>query len=224
MATTAYERVWLTQERDLYALSYDVPGLLKLHGPLPASGDATLRELRKLGIDWVLVTGPERLQNEPGFLSRVLTTHGSPEFGERGWDLYRLVESPPSPRPLYGCDASPRGVPACWGGTRAADGHLTSVVARTVAVCPGETLSLSLTQASGGAPSPVLIRFIGGSPTDGIQPGEAVPGAPQRVFATAPPAATSAEVIISPGAGAQITSAKLGSYGKPCTLSKSAVG
>ncbi|HEX4187117.1 MAG TPA: hypothetical protein VHY83_04385 [Solirubrobacteraceae bacterium] len=216
MATTAYERVWLTGGRDLYALGYDVPGLLDLQGPLPTSGDATLGELRQLGIDWVLVTGPERLLNEPGFLSQVLTLHGQPEFGERGWDLYRLVGSPPPPRPLSTCDVNVRGVASCWGGTRAADGHLTSVVARTLVVCAGETLGLSITQAPSGAPSPVLIRFIGGSPTDGIQPGEAVPGAPQRIFATAPQGATRAEVIISPGAGAQIRSARLDAVGTTC--------
>ncbi|MCW3028963.1 MAG: hypothetical protein JWN81_2174 [Solirubrobacterales bacterium] len=216
MATTAYERVWLTKGRDLYALGYDVQGLLELQGPLPTSGDATLRGLRRLGIGWVLATGPERLLNEPGFLSQVLTTHGKPEFGERGWDLYRLVDGPPSARPISPCDANARGVASCWGGTRAADGHLTSSVTRTVAVCPGQTLALSVTQAPTGAPSPVLIRFIGGSPTDGIQPGEAVPGAPQRIFATAPPGATSAQVIVSPGAGAQITSARIGSFGGTC--------
>jgi hypothetical protein len=217
MATSAYERVWLTQERDLYALAYDIPGLLRLQGPLPTSGDATLRELRKIGIDWVLVNGPERLLNEPGFLSQVLTAHGQPEFGERGWDLYRLVDRPPGPRPLAPCDARGRGVPACWGGTRAADGHLTSSVTRTAAVCPGETLALSVSQAPGGVGSPVLVRFIGGSPSEGIQPGEAVPGVPQRIIATAPPGATSAEVIVSPGAGAQITSASIGSFGASCT-------
>jgi hypothetical protein len=216
VATSAYERVWLTQGRDLYALSYDIRGLLELQGPLPTSGDATLKGLHRLGIDWVLVNGPERLLNEPGFLSQVITLHGKPEFGERGWDLYRLVDTPPAARPLAPCDTKARGVPACWGGTRAIDGHLTSIVARTLAVCPGETLALSITQAPGGAGSPVLIRFIGGSPTDGIQPGEALPGVPQRIIATAPPGARSAEVILSPGPGAQITSATIGSLGGPC--------
>jgi hypothetical protein len=216
MATTAYERAWLTQGRDLYALQYDVAALMEIHGPLPTAGDPTLKLLRGIGINWVLVTGADRLLNEPGYLSQVLTTHGKIEFGERGWDLYRLVDRPPRSTPLAACDRVGVGVPACWGGPRTAAGNLTVSITRVIPVCAGETLAVTVTQAPGGAPSPVLIRFVGGSPQDGVQPGETIPGLSQSIYATAPPGATGADVIISPVGGAQITSASMGSFGKVC--------
>jgi hypothetical protein len=218
MATTAYERSWLTQGRDLYALGYDVVPEMELHGPLPTTGDSALKALRKVGIEWVLVTGVERLLNEPGYLSQVLTGHGEIEFSGRGWDLYRLVAKPARPRPFSACDRSNNDVPACWGGPRTAAGHLTVSVTRVLPVCAGQTLALTVTQAAGGAASPVLIRFIGGSPRDGLQPGETVPGLSQRIYATVPPGATSADIIISPTGGAQITAASIGSLGKVCSL------
>jgi hypothetical protein len=221
MATTAYERVWLTGERDLYNLEYDVVPEMELHGPLPTTGDAALAALRKVGIGWALVTGSLRLQNEPGYLSQVLTTHGQIEFGARGWDLYRLVDRPLLPVPLSACDRHQEGVGACWGGPRGAGERLSVSVTRTLPVCGGETLAVNVTQAPGGIPSPVLVRFAGGNPQDGVQPGEAVPGLTQHIYATAPPGATAAAVTVSPIGGAQITSATIGRLGQPCRNSAS---
>jgi hypothetical protein len=216
MATTAYERVWLTHERDLYALEYDVVPEMELHGPLPTTGDATLAALRKVGIGWALVTGSFRLQNEPGYLSQVLTTHGQVEFSERGWDLYRLVDRPLVPVPVSACDRPQEGVAACWGGPRSISGRLSVSVTRTLPICGGETLAVTVTQAPGGAPSPVLVRFAGGNPQNGLQPGETVPGLTQRIYATVPPGATAASIIISPIGGAQITSASIARLGPAC--------
>lgn len=214
--TTAFERVWLRPERDLYNLSYEVLPLMEIHGPVPhpQTGSQTFADLRRLGIGWALVTGVDSLLNEPGYLSQVLTTHGKIEFAERGWDLYRLVERPPRPTPLSACDAVPNGVLACWGIARTTD--LTVSVTRVVPVCSGETLAVSVTQAPGGGPSPVLIQFTGGNPANGTQPGQTVPGTEQTVYATAPPGATSANVIISPSAGAKVTYASIGRLQPEC--------
>jgi hypothetical protein len=217
MATTAFERVWFTQERDFYSLDYEMTPLIELQGPLPTTGDTALRAMRKLGVGWVLVTGADRLLNEPGYLSQVLTAHGKIEFSERGWDLYRLVDRPPRPIPLSACDRAGHGVPACWGGPRTADGGLIVSATRTVPVCAGETLAVSLAEAQGGGPASVFIEFTGGNPQDGVQPGEVVPGHPQWIYATTPSGVTSASIIVNPTGGAKIISASIGRLGRSCS-------
>jgi hypothetical protein len=114
MASDAFQRVWLTQERDLYNLHYEVIPLMEIHGPtpMPTTGDQAFSDLRRLGIEWVMVTEADRLLNEPDYLSQVITTHGKIEFSERGWDLYRLVSStsagaPRRVRPLGSRGAGP---------------------------------------------------------------------------------------------------------------------
>lgn len=213
MATTAFQRVWLTQERDLYNLKYEVVPLMELSGIIPKTGDQAFIGLRRLGIKWVLVTEDERLLNEPNYLSEVITTHGEIEFSDRGWDLYRLVERPPTPDPLSSCDRTSNSVPSCWGIARTKD--LTVSVTRAIRVCPGETLAVTVRQTAASGPSPVLVSFVGGNPAE-IQPGEAVPGLTQRIYATAPVGASHAQITVSPSAGAQISSATIGRLGRPC--------
>jgi hypothetical protein len=91
VATTAFERGWLTQRRELYTLGYEVIPLMELHGPLPVTGDQALGALRRIGIDWILVNGAEPRAKEPTYLWQVLATHGKIEFSDLGWTLYRLV-------------------------------------------------------------------------------------------------------------------------------------
>ncbi len=216
VATSAYEREWLTQERDLYNVHYEVMPLMELHGPAPVSGQNAYRALGRLGIEWVLVNGVDRLLNEPGYLSEVLSSHGKIEFGARGWDLYRLVPHPPAITPLMPCDRGAKGVPPCWGGPRGVGGSLSVSVTRNTRVCAGEILAVTVTAATGGAPSPVLIHFNGGNPQDGVQPGESTPGLTQRIYATAPPGATSADIVVSPSPSAPVVSASIGSVGPAC--------
>jgi hypothetical protein len=215
MATDSFERVWLTDGRQLDNLYYEVIPRLELHGPPPTTADEAFADLRAIGISWVLVTETSRLQSQPNYLSQALTRHGQIEFAGRGWDLYRLVSRPPSPISLTACDNVPTGVPACWGGLRIANGSLTTSVTRTVPVCPGQTLVVSVAQAGGGL-SPVLVQFIGGNPRDGVQPGQALAGTTQHIYATVPEGATSANVTVSPIGGARITSASINRFGQAC--------
>jgi hypothetical protein len=216
MITTAFQRVWLKPERDIYNLNYEVMPLMKITGPtpVPISGGQALADMHRLGIEWALVTEADGLLNEQGYLSQLLTVHGEIEFAERGWDLYRLVARPPQPTPLSACDAVANAVSACWGVARTTD--LTVSVTRTVPVCPEETLAVNVTQAAAGPPSPVLVRFIGGNAENGFQPGTTTPGLTQRIYATAPPGATGAYVTISPSAGAKITYASIGRLPPGC--------
>lgn len=220
--TTAFERVWLKPERDFYNLNYEVMPLMEIYGPVPhpQTGNQAFSDLKRLGIEWALVTEADGLWNEPGYLSQVLTTHGKIEFAGRGWDLYRLVPSPPQPVPIDACDRVTHGVPSCWGGPQKPGANLTVSVTRTVPACSGETIALTVTQAASGASSPVLIRFLGANPELGIQPGGTVPGLTQRIFATAPAGTTGAQVIVSPSGGAQITSASIGSLPPGCQSSR----
>ncbi len=215
VATSAFERGWLTGGRDLYNLHYEPVPLMELHGPLPVNGDQAFADLRAIGIGWLLVTEADRLQNQPGYLSQVITTHGKIEYSARGWDLYRLVADPPRPIPLAPCDRAP-GVPSCWGGPRTAKGGLPVSVTRIVPACPGEILALTVSQAGPPAGSPVLIHFNGGAAVVSTQPGEATTGFTQRIYATAPAGTTSADVIVSPLPGTEISAAALGTLGRRC--------
>jgi hypothetical protein len=217
VATSAFQRGWLTGGRDLYNLHYEPVPLMKLHGPLPTNGDQAFVDLRAIGIGWLLVTEADRLQNQPGYLSQVITTHGKIEFAARGWDLYRLVPDPPAPAPLSACDRETATVPSCWPGPRTPKGGLPVSVTRVVPACPGEILALTLTQAGAPAASPVLIHFEGGDPAVSTQPGAATTGFKQTIYATAPAGTTSASVIVSPLPGTEVTRASLGVLGRRCS-------
>ncbi len=216
VATSAYERGWLTNERDLYNLHYEPVPLMELRGPLPTNGDQAYTDLRVIGIGWLLVSETDRLQNQPGYLSQVITTHGRIEYSARGWDLYRLVAHPPAPKPLTACDQPSRSVPPCWEGPRTAKGGVPVSVTRVVPACSGEILALTVSQAGPPAASPVLIHFNGGDAVVSTQPGEATTGFTQRIYATAPPGTTSADVIVSPLPGTEISSATIGTLGRRC--------
>ena len=214
MISDAYERVWLRPERDLYSLHFEVPTLIKLQGA-SLNGAQAFTALRKLGIEWAHVTGVDRHLFQPGYLSELLTAHGQPVVSEEGWDLYRLVPSPATPRALSACDVQRSGIGGCWGVP--AGPALTTGVTRTVSACPGELVALSVKQAPGGPPTPLSIHFIGGNPATSIQLGEALPGSRERIYATAPPGTVAAQVTISPVAGGRIVSASLGSVGRGCS-------
>ncbi len=215
VATSAYERSWLTGSRDLYNLHYEPAPLMELHGPLPRTGDEALRALKRIGIGWLLLTEADRLQGQTGWLSQVITTHGQDEFSARGWDLYRLTAKPRVPRPVSSCDRVEDGVPSCWLGSRTAGDGLRVSATRLVRTCPGQTIVLSVTQDSAPTSVPVLIRF-NADPATGTQPGFAAPGTTQRIYATAPINASVAEVIIGTAPGATITRATIGRLGREC--------
>ncbi|HEY2141442.1 MAG TPA: hypothetical protein VGG98_05225 [Solirubrobacteraceae bacterium] len=215
MATDSFQRAWMTGGRDLDSLHYEVIPRLERHGPLPTNGNQAFVDLRAIGVGWVLVTEASRLLNQSEYLSQVLTLHGKIEFSALGWDLYRLVDKPPTPVPVSECDRARVGVPACWGGSRSASGDLTTGVIRTVPVCSGQILAVSLTQA-GGNSSPMLIQFVGGDPHDSPQTGYSHAGSAQYIYATVPSGAMAANVTVSPIEGAEITAASIGTLGPSC--------
>jgi hypothetical protein len=213
MVSASFERASLTNGRDL-DYTWEATDRLELLGPLPSSGDQAFHMLHAIGIDWALLPEPSLALGESDYLSQVLILHGKIEFAERGWNLYRLVSQPPEPTPLAACDSVRAGVPACWEGQRNADGSPATAVTRTVAACAGQTLAIGVMQAGGGT-TPVVVKFIGGDPRDGIQAGQAVAGTNRRIYATAPTGATGAEITIGPVSG-MITRASIGRFGQSC--------
>jgi hypothetical protein len=103
VATSAFERGWLTKGRELYTLGYELSPLLELHGglhgDLPATGNQALTALRRVNIDWLLINGAEPSADQPAYLPLVLATHGKVEFSDLGWTLYRLVNRLPQATP-----------------------------------------------------------------------------------------------------------------------------
>lgn len=216
VATSAYERSYLTGGRDLYNLHYEPLPLMELHGPPPTNGNEAIVDLKRIGIGWLLVSENDRLQEQPGYLSQVITLHGKDEYSARGWDLYRLVAHPPAPRPASACDTRATGVPSCWGGPRGSHGELGVSVTRTLPACPGQTIVLTISQPAGEAPIPALIHFNVTS-AEGVQPGTTFPGSTQRIYATAPPGASVVQVVIgSPSPGSVVSHATIGRLGAEC--------
>lgn len=213
MASDAFQRVWLTGERDLYNLHYEVVPLIQLQGIEPTNGNLAYEGLRKLGIDWMMVDEADRYQNQPSFISEAITSHGKPEYDSRGWDLYRLVPHPPTPQPLTSCDRKPL-VGICWGVLPTKS--LTVSVTRSIPACPGEELAIKVKQAAGANPVPLLVTFVGGTPVEATQVGATVPGQTQRTYATAPPGTTSANVTISPSVVTPVEAAAIETIGHRC--------
>jgi hypothetical protein len=218
MASDAFQRVWLTGERDLYNLHYEVVPLIQLQGIEPTTGNLSYEGLKRLGIDWLMVDESDRLQHQQNFISEAITAHGKPEFDSRGWDLYRLVPKPPVPKPLSACDRKSL-VGICW--SVAPTKALTVSVTRAIPSCPGEQLAVSVRQAPGGTPAPVLVTFVGGTPQEATQPGGTVPGEQQTIYATAPAGTTSATVTISPNAATPIQAASIATIGRACAGARS---
>lgn len=213
MGSDAFQRVWLTGERDLYNLHYEVLPLIQLHGIEPTNGDLAYEGLRKLGIEWMMVDEADRLRDQPNFISEAITAHGKPEYDSRGWDLFRLVPHPPTPRPYAACDRRSL-VGLCWGVEPT--NKLGVSVTRTIPACPGEKLAVIVKQAPGGAPAPVLVSFGGGNPPESVQPGATVPGESQRIYATAPTGTTSASVTVSPNPASPVEAAAIDTIGTTC--------
>lgn len=216
MVTDAFERDWLTQGRDLYA-PWEVTDLLQLRGQnAPASGAQAFARLKAMGVGWALVTGANRMLSGSAWLPEVLRTHGQPRFSAVGWDLYQLVAHPTAPSPAAACDSAATGLPTCWAGPRTGIGAAGGPLTRTIGVCPGQVLSVSVAESSGGPPSPVVIQFPTGSPLTTGTTGLTAPGATQPTAATVPLASHQAMVTIATPPGATITHAVASHFGPSC--------
>ncbi len=176
-------------------------------GALPAGPTEALRRLRSKGVGWALVFAGERDESETHYLAAVVARHGEIVFADRGWSLYRLVDTPSYGRALP-CDPRLLGRPGCWVGPPTLDrepgvsaAEAPAGVSRTLAVCGGQTISVRPDVAPQGAPARVTIDFDGSDPLLGLQTGQALPGMATRIFGTAPRDAHSVAITVIPGAG-----------------------
>jgi hypothetical protein len=217
MVTDAFERDWLTQGRDLDA-TWELNDLFQLHGrSVPTSGNAAYARMKAMSVNWALVTGPDRVISGSTWLAEVLHTHGQPRFSAEGWDLYQIVDHPTPPAPLASCDDVAAGLSHCWAGPRTAGNEAGGAMTRTVAVCPGQELAVTVSENRGGPVSTVLIQFPGASAHSAVASGEIVPGAAQPTDATVPAGSHQAVITLDPLSGAQITKAIVARFGAPCT-------
>ncbi len=211
MVTDVFQRVWLTGGRDFDEI-WELAALLQLHGPIPNTGDGIFARLRARGIDWALVSGPDRVISGDSWLPRVLRTHGQPRFSARGSDLYELVDHPSVPVPVGPCDRARTGIPACWPGPRAAALPLV----RTVPACPGQLLAITASETAGGPSVPIQIQFPGGLTNEALAWGQTVPGATQPTYATVPPGSHGATITLLPPAATALTHVTVGRFGSRC--------
>jgi hypothetical protein len=217
MVTDAFERNWLTRGRDLYVV-WELNDEFQLRGQsVPTTGDAAYARMRSMGIDWALVGGPDRVTGASTWLAAALRSHGQPRFSSQGWDLYQFVDHPTAPTPIAACDSAAGPVPSCWVGRRGPTGAATGVLTRTVPVCPGQELALTVTERAGGPSVPVAIVFPGAAARVAGMPGQTAPGSAQPTYATVPTGAHQAILTISGAPSAQITRATAGRFGPACT-------
>jgi len=89
-------------------------------------------------------------------------------------------------------------------------------LSRAVPVCPGELISVLLSQSAGARPTPVVIHFVGAAPREAFAPGKTVPGSPQPISATVPSGAHQAVITAGPLLSRTMTSARLVRFGRGC--------
>jgi MYXO-CTERM domain-containing protein len=210
--TDASPREWLTGGRDLYA-TWEFNALMQIRAPEPTSGDSAYVLTLKMGVDWVLVDEPlERSTSDAPWLPALLRTHGQLSYSAAGWDLFRLVARPPAPSPLAPCDRVTRRVPSCWT-VSSAGGEM---LIRAVPVCPGELISVLLSQTAAGQPAQVLIHFVGAYRRLALISSNTAPGSTVPVSGTVPPGVTRAEISVGPVAPPGLKAVRLVRFGRAC--------
>jgi hypothetical protein len=168
-----------------------------------------------MGTDWVLL--PDQVPSQSGYfyLQGLIARYGELQWSDEGWSLFRLTESPRTPAALPACDEKLRGTPGCWQGALDRRPGYSSRddprgISRTVAVCPGELLTVDL-RTEGGGLEQVEINF--NDPAQGL--GTVRPtvegNSTVRVGATAPPGATRGTVtLLPPPNGLKVALVRLG--------------
>jgi hypothetical protein len=214
----AYQRTWLTGGRDLLEW-WELHNRLQLNGQsLPSTPAEDLRRIRATGADWAIMQNT--YPRYPGFyyLFGAIERYGELHWADGNWSLYRLTEHPRPPASLPSCDDALAAAKGCWGdGLDAQPGYTARdpgrSISRTVAVCPGELLTLELGSEGRGL-AQVGIDFDGSDPRRGHVHPVIAGNTTARVGATAPPGATRAEVsLVRPPAGLNLTSVRLGHVG-----------
>lgn len=218
MVTDAFQRVWLTDGRDLFE-PWEATELMQLHGGSPSSGPRAFARLSAMNIRWVLVDDEDPKVNAAAltgaqrWLPEVVASNGEPRFAAAGWELYQLVRHPVHAAPVAACDRRPTATASCWSHAAVSG---VPYLTRSVPACPGQTLQLSIQQSAGAQPVPVSINFSGAAPTRSFFPGITVPGATQLITATVPAGSTEAIVDVGPAATVSVGRVTIGRIGPPC--------
>ncbi len=206
-----HQRLWLTEGRDLSPV-WEVTSRLEIDGPMP-TGARLYSGVRALGIDWMIVGEGGGALSVPWSAS-LLERHGEVVWADRGWTVYRLVDSAATGTPLESCDDRLAGVEGCWQGTLDDRPGLRyeespAGISRTVPLCPGATLAVDVRADGGAAPLVVTVDFDGPDPSRGHTFTQLTPGSTRPAAGTAPPGARNATVSLRPAPGMEVESAEL---------------
>ena len=185
--TTAHQRLWLTDGRDL-APDWEILERLRSASALPESVPLYDR-VRDLGVGWMLGPREEGPDRHEGFREMV-AEHGEPAWADQDWVLMRLVDRPRPPGLVPPCDEELEGRPGCWQGLAGGAGYSGEErpegIVRVVPVCPGRTLTVNVRSRGRGGPVRVEVDYDGPDPVRGHMRAEGAAGDPFTVPATAP--------------------------------------
>jgi hypothetical protein len=211
----AYQRTWLTDGRDLQPW-WEALNRLQLNGAsLPASAHDELSRIRAMGTDWVLL--PDQVPSQSGYfyLQDLIAGYGELQWSDDGWSLFRLTDSPRAPTALPACDEKLRGTAGCWDGALDrrpgyTSGEDPTGISRTVAVCPGELLTVDL-RTEGAGLEQIEIDFNDPATARAVVRPTVAGNSTGRVGATVPPGATRGTVtLLPPPDGLKVALARLG--------------
>ena len=202
----AYARTQLKLGLDLTP-TWEAESQLALKEPLPKTAEGVYKLLVRNNIDWALVTGnaaAEGGSNE--FLAPTVQSNGELVYAADGWDLYRLVSRRRDDH--YVCALTParRG---CL--LEPSSGASWST---NLQVCPGRTYELGLNSVGR---MPIQASFDFPSANWDANDVDVGPGQSGIVYATAPPGATTAALVIQPlGPSSRAAQVSLRANGPPC--------
>jgi hypothetical protein len=214
--TTAHQRLWLTDGRDL-APDWEVLNRLRSASSLPESA-GLYRRVRHLGVDWILGPiggGPFRHE---GFYEMV-SQHGEIAWADQNWMLVRLVDRTPPPGFVPSCDEDLTGREGCWlGGLDRRPGYRAEEspqgIVRVIPVCPGRTLTVNGRSHGKGDAVRVEIDYDGPDALRGHMRAAADAGDAFTIPATAPAGSSrGAQVRVIAPPGVVVDRVAFGLYG-----------
>ena len=214
----ALQRAWLSDGRDLQPW-WELHYRLLLDGAaVPRTADEALQRIRATGTDWALVPDRARQQSTFYYLYGAIARHGELRWADGGWNLFYLSDRPQPPEAFPACDDALAGARGCWQGRLDSRPGLTSRdrasrIERTLAVCPGQLLTLDV-RTEGRGLAEIAIDFNGPDPARGHVMPVVEGNSSARVGGTAPPGSTRGTVtLVRPPPGLRVSLARLGHVG-----------
>lgn len=214
-----YQRLWLTDRRDVLTLA-DV-SLLPGHGAtMPTAPESLRRRLDAVGVRWLMFS------RGPGFepsaeVRRLMDVKGELRWADRNYELWHIAATPDRPVVDRACDPLLRSG-SCWAapaldarpGLTAAEAGPGATV--TVPTCPGQTVTVRVTVPKRGVGAHVLIDAVDQRGDSGSSAADVGQGVTRLVGTTTPSGATLSNIVITPAPGGTVERAEVGYTGAAC--------